>query len=160
MQAVALVLVLGAARARVDAVLGLEVLGEAVDVDRLDVAADGVLHLDAVARVLKGDPLNAVLVLPNDEGRGGRDGTGCGVLVDTAGALLVKPRSAWRAGLGLLLRAHSGSLSLELVRLHLGARAAGESGRDGMRGVLRRHLARLRWHEMVWIGPGWGATGC
>jgi hypothetical protein len=75
---VAAVLVLAAACAWVDAILGLEVLVEGVDVDGFHVAADGVFHLDAVSRVLKGDPLHAVAVLANDErGRGGDGARGC-----------------------------------------------------------------------------------
>jgi hypothetical protein len=66
-EAVALVLVLVAARAGVDAVLRLELLGKLVDVDGLDIAADGVFHLDAVSRVLECDPLDAVLVLSDDQ---------------------------------------------------------------------------------------------
>lgn len=78
------VLVLGTAGARVDAVLGLEFLGQGLNVDVLDVAADGVFHLDAVARVFKGDPLDAVVVLADDKRCGGRDGAGssgcvCGI---------------------------------------------------------------------------------
>ncbi len=47
-QAVALVLLLGAAGARIDAVLGFELLRKRVDIDRLDIASNGVLHLDPV----------------------------------------------------------------------------------------------------------------
>jgi len=79
---VALVLVLGAASARVYTVLGLEVLRQLVNIDRLDIAADGVLHLDPVARVLKRDPLNAVLVLSNNQRCGCRNGTRCSIGVD------------------------------------------------------------------------------
>jgi hypothetical protein len=65
-QTVSLVLVFGAARARVHAIFSLEVLGQLVDVDRLDIAADRVLHLDTIARVLERDPLHSILVLSND----------------------------------------------------------------------------------------------
>lgn len=88
MEAVALVLVFGATRARVDAVLSLEVLWQLVDIDGLDITADGVLHLDAVARVLESDPLHSVLVLPDDQRCGGRNGTGSSVWVDIG--------TAWR----------------------------------------------------------------
>lgn len=86
MQAVALVLVFGAARAGVDAVLRLEVLWQLVDVDRLDIAADGVLHLDAVTRVLESDPLHTVLVLPDDQWCGSGDGTRSSIGVDIGAA--------------------------------------------------------------------------
>jgi len=46
---VALVLVLVAARARIDAVFCLEFLGKLVDVDGLDIAPNCVLHLNAVS---------------------------------------------------------------------------------------------------------------
>lgn len=79
---VALVLILGAASARVYTVLGLEVLRQLVNIDRLDIAADGVLHLDPVARVLKRDPLHTILVLSHNKGSGGRNGTRRGIRVD------------------------------------------------------------------------------
>jgi hypothetical protein len=63
MKAVALVLVLGAASTWIHTVLSLKILWKFIDIDRLYVATDGVLHLDPVARVLKGNPLHAVLVL-------------------------------------------------------------------------------------------------
>lgn len=66
MQTVAFVLVLGAACAGVNAVLRLEVLGKFFDIDGLDVATDGVLHLDAVTRVLESNPLDPILVLADD----------------------------------------------------------------------------------------------
>jgi hypothetical protein len=65
-QPIALVLVFGATCARVYAVLSLEVLRQLVDVDRLDIAANGVFHLDAITRVLERYPLHSVLVLPHD----------------------------------------------------------------------------------------------
>jgi hypothetical protein len=70
MQAVAFVLVLMAARARIHAVLSLEILGKFFDVDRFDVTANGVFHLDSVAGILKSNPLHAILVLPHNK-RGG-----------------------------------------------------------------------------------------
>lgn len=81
-ETVSAVLVLGAARSGVDAVLLLELGGELVDVDRLDIAADRVLHLDPVSRVLKGNPLDTVAVLPYDEGRRRGDGAGGSIGID------------------------------------------------------------------------------
>lgn len=133
-EAVAAVLVLGAAGAGVDAVLGLEFGGQRVDGYGLDVAPDRVLHLDAVARVLKGDPLDAVAVLADDEGGCGRDWT------RSCGGVDAGPWERWCAvgrrwdvlesvwGLWLALwRCCGGALLLLLGRvLHLGyARAAG-----------------------------------
>ena len=83
LQTVAAVLVLRAAGARIDAVFRLELGRQLLRVHRLDVASDGVLHLDAIARVLERDPLDAVLVLPDHQGRGGGDWAGCSVRVDT-----------------------------------------------------------------------------
>lgn len=80
-QAVALILVLGAACARVDAVLTLELLGQLIDIDGLNVAADGIFHLDSVARVFKRDPLNAVLILLDNKRCSGRNGTRCSIRV-------------------------------------------------------------------------------
>lgn len=102
---VAAVLVLGAAGARVDAVLRLEVLRQGLDVDVLDVAADGVLHLDAVARVLEGYPLHAVGVLPDDEGRGRGYGPWrcAGVCRGRGGGLRARLELHARADLLLLL---------------------------------------------------------
>lgn len=74
-QAIALVLVLPATRPWVDAVRRLELLTELIDVDRLDVAADGILHLHAVARVLERDPLDTIVVLAHHERSSRRNGT-------------------------------------------------------------------------------------
>lgn len=65
LETVAPVLVFGAARARVHAVLGLELGRQLVGVDGLDVAADRVLHLDAIPGILKRYPLHAVAILAN-----------------------------------------------------------------------------------------------
>jgi hypothetical protein len=99
-QSISLVLVLGAARPRVDTVLGLEVLGKIFDVDGFNVAADGVLHLDTVARVLERNPLNAVLVLSHDQRRGGGNRTRRCVGVDVGvgwPSWVHVWRSNWRA---------------------------------------------------------------
>lgn len=81
-QTVSFVLVLVAARTRIDAVLRLEVLGQIVDADGLDVATDRVLHLHPVARVLERYPLYSVLVLSYHQGRSCRDGSGGSVGVN------------------------------------------------------------------------------
>lgn len=72
------VLVLAATGARVDTVLRLEFLVEVVHVDGFNIAPDRVFHLDAIAGVFKGNPLDAVVVLPDDKRSRGRDWTGCG----------------------------------------------------------------------------------
>lgn len=103
---VALVRILCAACARVDAVFGLEVWGKLIDVDRLHIASDSVLHLDAIARVLKSNPLNTVLVLPDNKRRCRRNGSGRSVGVDarTCRWTLVHVWGADWGCLGLLLR--------------------------------------------------------
>lgn len=103
-QTVALVGVLGAACARVNAVLGLEVRRKLIDVDRFYVASNCVLHLDTVAGVLESDPLNAVLVLSNNKRGCGGNRTRRSVGVDTrTWRSLVHVRCAnWRS-LRLLL---------------------------------------------------------
>ena len=65
-QPVAAVLVFAAACPGVHAVLRLEFRAQSLNVDRLDVAPDGVLHLDAVAGVFEGDPLDTIVILANN----------------------------------------------------------------------------------------------
>lgn len=89
-QSVALVLIFRTASAGIYAVLRLEVLGKCVGVYRLDIASDGVLHLDAISRVLESNPLNTVLILPNNEWCCCRNRTRCRVRVDSGA-----PRLTW-----------------------------------------------------------------
>lgn len=84
-QAVTFVLLLVAACARVDAVLSFEVLGQLVDVDRLNIAADGVLHLHPVAAVLERDPLHAILILADNQWRSRRNWSRCSIGVHICG---------------------------------------------------------------------------
>lgn len=67
LQSVATVLILGTACAGVHAVFRLEIALELIRVHRLHIAPNGVLHLDAVARIFKCDPLNAIVVLPDHQ---------------------------------------------------------------------------------------------
>lgn len=156
-QAVSAILILGAAGPRVHAVLLLELGRELVNVDRLDVAADGVLHLDAVARVLKGNPLHAVAVLPHDQRRRRRDGARSGIGVD-GGRRVGRTLELRRALLVVGLR-HGRRLRLLFLQLqgHLGldlgpwaARHAGLRMLCVLCGV-RRHLVlrcRMRHHHV------------
>ena len=75
LQAISPVLFLGAACSRINAVLRLEFRRQFLVVDRLHVTADGVLHLDPVARILERNPLNAIRILPDDQGGGRRNRT-------------------------------------------------------------------------------------
>jgi hypothetical protein len=102
MQAVAFVLVLMAARARIHAVLGLEILGEFFDVDRFDVAADGVFHLDSVARILKSNPLHPILVLPHDERGGCGNGSRSCVGIDVCASSWSSRVHVWASARGAL----------------------------------------------------------
>lgn len=146
-QAVSAVLLLGAACSGVHAVLLLEVGSQLVRVDRLDVAADRVLHLDAVSRVLKGNPLHAVAVLADHEGRRGGNRAGGSVGVNAAGVagttralhllllllvlLLLLRVAAVERSLGLL-----GELERQLV-LHLWSRAVVHAALGVSLGMLR-----------------------
>jgi hypothetical protein len=119
-QAVAFVLVFSAARAGVHTVLGLEVLGQLVDVNGLDIAADSVLHLDAIAGVLERNPLHSILVLSDNKRSCGRDGTGRSIGVHV-GASRRTSVHVWRTNRRALRRglrrAESRWGSLELRRL-------------------------------------------
>ena len=71
-QSVAAILVFPTARSRIDAVLRFELAAQILHVHGLDIASDGIFHLDTIARVLKGNPLHAVVVLPNNQRCRGR----------------------------------------------------------------------------------------
>lgn len=151
-QSVAFVLVLGAARPRVNAILRLELLRETVHVHRFHVAPDGVLHLDSVSRVLESDPLHAVLVLPNNEGSRGGNGARRGVRVDgrSGRRALMKTRRARHARHARRRGrrgTHSGALPLKLTRRHLRPRTACERGGYRVGRVLRERLSGLLRHE-------------
>lgn len=94
-ESVATVCALLAAGSWVDAVLVLELGAQLVDVDGLDVAADGILHLDAVARVLEGDPLNSVVILSNYEWRSRWNWSWVRAWTDTCPSNVVRG-SIWR----------------------------------------------------------------
>lgn len=76
-EAVALVLILVATCARIDAIFCLEFLREFFYIDRFDITSDGIFHLDTVPGVLERYPLDTVLVLPyNKWSRGGNRARG------------------------------------------------------------------------------------
>lgn len=68
-QAVTSVLVLAAAGSRVDTVFCLELLAKVIHVNRLNITTDGILHFDTIARVLEGNPLDPVAILPYNKRR-------------------------------------------------------------------------------------------
>jgi hypothetical protein len=118
-QSVAFVLIFRAARSRVDAILSLEVLRQAVHVHRLNVTSNSVFHLDAVARVFERDPLDTVPVLSNYQRCCRRDRTRRCVCVDsrarrrrTVKTLPASGRAGWCRG----CRAHASAVPLELIR--------------------------------------------
>jgi len=121
-QAISSVLILVAARSRVDAVLRLELRTQSIHVHGLHIASDGVLHLDTVARVFKCNPLNPVIILSNNQGGCGWNGTGRSIWVDTV------PATAWNIvllhlrSIGWMLwgtERGGGSGDLRYMRLHL-----------------------------------------
>jgi len=129
MQAVAFILFLVATRAWVHAVVRFELGAELFDIYRLDIATDGVLHLDAVSGVLERDPLHPVVVLPNNEGRGRGDRAGsCGGIRTRRGIRRVAMHTWTGRGVRRALRrSHGGRRSLH-----------------GRRRWLRVHHRRLR----------------
>lgn len=85
LETVAPVLVFGAARARVHAVLCLELGRQLIGVNGFDITADRVLHLDAIPGVLECYPLHAIAILANHEGSCGGNRARSSVGVNTAG---------------------------------------------------------------------------
>jgi hypothetical protein len=179
-QAVSAVLVLAAARSWVDAILRLEVGTEGVNVDRLDIASDGVLHLYAIARVLECDPLHPIAVLSYDEWGCCRDGAGRGIWVNPATRDIVRGHGrAILLWVLLLLRGAQwtswGPLELRNV-LHLGSRAVAHARLllvlllTRVHGVLtggvrheksvwlRSHALLLLLLVLLWVLPVWGGA--
>lgn len=65
-QPVSAILVLAAASSGVHAVFRLEFRAQSINIDRFNIASDGIFHLDTIPRVLERDPLNTIVVLTND----------------------------------------------------------------------------------------------
>jgi len=101
-QSITPVLILAAARPGVDAVLRLEFGGQRVNIDRFDIATDGIFHLDAVPRVLKGNPLHAISVLSHNKRRRCRDRPWSRACID-AGAWDIVVRAVRRCSIHDLL---------------------------------------------------------
>lgn len=166
-EAVSAVLLLGAAGSGIDAVLLLELGRELISVDRLDIAANGVLHLNSVPGVLESNPLHTVAVL-SDHKRGRRgDGPGSRIGIDTRSG--VSRALELSAVLGVMSLGHGRGLRLlELKRdlgFDLGSGATGHasmrvllSGVLGgvlahlvLRSRLRHHHVGLRCHRLLWV---------
>lgn len=88
-QTIAAVLLLGAAGTRVNTVLLLELWGKFFNIDRFHIAADGVLHLYPVARILECDPLHTVAILSNHERSRRGDWTGRRIGVESLSSLRI-----------------------------------------------------------------------
>lgn len=85
LQTIAAVLFLRAACPRIHAVLCLKLWLELIRIHRLNVTANGILHLDPIPRVLERNPLNTISILSDHEGSGRRDGSRRRVGVYTRG---------------------------------------------------------------------------
>lgn len=116
---------------------------QSVNVYRLHIASDGVLHLDTVARVLKGDPLDTIVVLSHNQGGGCWNRARSRIWVDPTvptRTVLVHGRPVWLM-LGRAQRSR-GALDLGNLRLHLWSGAA-------------RHALLLAWvllHLVLGLG--------
>lgn len=146
-QPVSAVLILGTACPWVDTVLLLELGGKLLDVYRLDIAANSVLHLNPVPGILKGNPLNAIAILPYNERRRRWDRARSGIGVNRR-SRVSRTLKLWRTLLMVGLRHGRGLLFLQLqgnLGLDLGPRATCHAGLR-MLCVLRRvrrHLVLL-----------------
>ena len=131
-QPVPTVLVFAAARAWVNAVFGLEFRAQGIHADRLHVASDGVLHLDAIARILESNPLHAIIILSNNQRCSCWDWARGSIWVNAArtstrNVVLLHLRTIWRMlrrSQRLLLLLLRWPLDLRYVWLHLGSWAA------------------------------------
>lgn len=65
-QAIASVLVFAATGSWVNAILSLEFWAQGIHIHRLHITSDGILHFDAIPRILECNPLNTIVVLSND----------------------------------------------------------------------------------------------
>ena len=72
LQSIAFVSILIATCSRVDTIVTPELACEIVRIDRLHVTPDRIFHLNTISRILKSYPLNPIVVLTNDQGRGCR----------------------------------------------------------------------------------------
>lgn len=81
MQAIALVLIPPDTRSGIHTVGRFKFWAELLYIDGFDIAADLILHLYTISRILKGDPLHAIVVLANNERGGGRYWTRCRIRV-------------------------------------------------------------------------------
>ena len=152
-QAITFVLLFVATCARVDAVLGLEVLRKLIDVDGLDITTDRVFHLDAIATVFKRNPLHTILILAHHQRGSGGDGPRSSVGVDVCcwrGPVVHAGSSDWRCLRRCLRWAKSRRWSLKrrLRHARLGASGHARGLRMRLVGVRVVHLlALLMGHE-------------
>jgi hypothetical protein len=143
-QPVTAVLILRTASAGINAVFLLEFLGQLLRSNRLDITADGIFHLDAVAGVLKGNPLHAVPILPHNERSRCRDrARSCVRVVDTAGALATRAVKLRSTVLGVLGLGHRRALRLLELERDLGFKLGPGASSHTSLGVLGSMLSHV-----------------
>ena len=101
-QTVSTILILGAAGSRINTILLFELRAELFNIDRLNIATDGILHLDPVSRVLERDPLNTIAILSNHQWGSRGDRTRCSIRIEGLSSLRVHMLLLW---VGLASRA-------------------------------------------------------
>lgn len=157
-QTVASVLVLATTSSWVNAVLGFEFWAECVNIDRFNIASDGILHLYAIARVFECNPLNTVVVLANYQWSGCWDWAWRSIWVDPAAATAIARSIVlvhWRPIWSMLLRTQWllwRTRELWHVRLHLRSWTPSHTLLRVLAGVLL-HLVLASWmrHKQVWL---------
>jgi hypothetical protein len=152
-QPVSTVLIFGAASTGINTVLLLELLGKFFGVHRLDIASNGVLHLDPITGILKGNPLHTIPVLSHNRRGCGRDGTRSSIRVHSSGRV---PRAVQLAVvLGMMRWRHWWVLCLVKLQGHLGLKlwpgAAVHAGLAVLRLMLAHRVMR-RWVRHHHVG--------
>lgn len=155
-QSIAAVLVFAAASSGVDTVLSLELWAQGINIDRFYVASDGIFHLDAVARIFKGDPLHTIVILSHDKWCGCWNGTWCRVRVDSTVSARNVVLIHWRPILRMLLlrstERRSWSRDLWDMWLHLGSWATSHTLLRMLTWMLLHLvLTRRMRHEQIWL---------
>lgn len=154
-QPVPSVLILAATRARVHAILRLELGTEGLDVHRFHIASDCVLHLNAISRILESNPLHSIVILSHDQWGSRGNWARCRIGVDTISCtrhiVLLYLRSIW-----LMLRRTQRSswtiLHLGHMGLHLGSWAASDRLLRVLSWVLLHLvLVLVMRHEQIWL---------
>ena len=128
-QSISSILVLGAASPWVDAILCLEFRAQSINIHGFHIASNGVFHLDTVTRIFEGNPLNAIVVLSDNQRGCCWNWTRSSIWVDTAAAPWDIVLVHW-GSVCLMLRWSqrcSGARDLWYMRLHLSSGATSHS---------------------------------